>query len=103
MAYTQLADNADVDKVSAQIRDIKHDKVDKAELKQKNRVFLNPMKNWHLYSEFKNGVIVGGRIQYVWLFGIIGVFVLLLACINFMNLSTAGRKNGPKKWASARL
>ncbi len=87
--YAQLADNADVNNVSAKIRDIKLTKVNKIELKQKNQVFLNPMKNWHLYSDFKNGVIAGGRIQYVWLFGIIGVFVLLLACINFMNLSTA--------------
>ena len=47
------------------------------------------MSKWHLYSEFKNGVNTGGAIEYVWLFGIIGVFVLLLACINFMNLSTA--------------
>ena len=47
------------------------------------------MANWHLYSEFKNGKVVGGRIQFLWLFGLIGVFVLLLACINFMNLSTA--------------
>jgi putative ABC transport system permease protein len=47
------------------------------------------MSRWYLYSDFKNGVNVGGRIQYVWLFGIIGIFVLLLACINFMNLSTA--------------
>ncbi len=83
--YAQLADNADVNKVSAKIRDIKLTKVNKIELKQKNEVFLNPMKNWHLYSDFKNGVIAGGRIQYVWLFGIIGIFVLLLACINFMN------------------
>jgi putative ABC transport system permease protein len=50
---------------------------------------LQPMDNWRLNNEFKNGKVVGGRIQFVWLFGIIGVFVLLLACINFMNLSTA--------------
>ncbi len=87
--YVQVADHADMKAISAKIKDIKHDKVNKAELRQKNQVFLDPMKNWHLYSEFKNGVIAGGRIQYVWLFGIIGVFVLLLACINFMNLSTA--------------
>jgi putative ABC transport system permease protein len=52
-------------------------------------IFLHPMSQWELYSEFKNGVNIGGQIKYVWLFGIIGVFILMLACINFMNLSTA--------------
>src|ERR1700743_2707648 len=95
--YAQVADNADINKVSAKIRDIKKDKVNKIELKQKNQVFLNPMKNWHLYSDFKNGVIVGGRIQYVWLFGIIGAFVLLLGCINFMNYTTARSEKRAKE------
>jgi ABC-type antimicrobial peptide transport system permease subunit len=51
-------------------------------------LFLNPMSNWHLF-EFKNGQQVAGRAQFVWLFGIIDALVLLLACINFMNLNTA--------------
>src|SRR5450432_1282133 len=89
LGYVQLNDNADIKNVSTKIKDIKLAKVEKSELKQHPEVFLQPMSNWHLYSEFKNGVIDGGRIQYVCLFGIIGMFVLLLACINFMNLSTA--------------
>src|SRR6185312_5486957 len=55
----------------------------------KPALFLYPMSRWHLYGDFKNGVNTGGRIQFVWLFGIIGIFVLVIACINFMNLSTA--------------
>jgi len=97
LAYAQVADNADIEKVSAKIKDVKLARVDKSELKQKPQVLLNPMKNWHLYGDFKNGVIVGGRIQYVWLFGIIGIFVLLLACINFMNLSTARSEKRAKE------
>jgi len=54
---------------------------------------LIPMEKWHLYSEFKDGKNISGKIQFVWMFGIIGVFVLLLACINFMNLSTARSEN----------
>ena len=43
----------------------------------------------YLNSNFKNGELTGGRIQYVRLFSIIGIFILLIACINFMNLTTA--------------
>ena len=51
--------------------------------------FVYPLDKAHLYNDFTNGVATGGSIRFVWLFGIIGAFVLLLACINFMNLSTA--------------
>jgi ABC-type antimicrobial peptide transport system permease subunit len=52
-------------------------------------VLFHPVKYWHLYSEFKNGKETGGFIDYVRMFSIIGILVLLIACINFMNLSTA--------------
>ena len=92
-AFVQVNENVDFAKTTAKIKDIpkKHVKEGKEE------VLLHPMSKWHLYSEFKNGKVVGGRIQFVWLFGIIGVFVLFLACINFMNLSTARSEKRAKE------
>jgi ABC-type antimicrobial peptide transport system permease subunit len=52
-------------------------------------LFLHPMSKWRLYSDFENGKNTGGFIKYVRMFGILGLIVLLIACINFMNLSTA--------------
>jgi len=51
--------------------------------------FLRPFSDRYLYGEYENGKLAGGRIEYVRLFFVIGVFLLLLACVNFMNLATA--------------
>lgn len=95
--FVQLADNANMEKVSAKIKNVKLDNVSKEEAKYQWAVFLQPLTKWHLYNEFKNGINIGGSIQYVWLFGIIGIFVLVLACINFMNLATARSEKRAKE------
>ena len=53
------------------------------------RPTLQPITDLHLYSEYKNGQSIGGRIEYVRIFSIVALFILLIACINFMNLATA--------------
>jgi putative ABC transport system permease protein len=97
LVYGQLKDHADIHNLSAKIRHVKADKESQAGYKSTAELFLYPMADWHLYSEFRNGVNTGGRIEYVWLFGIIGVIILLLACINFMNLSTAKSEKRAKE------
>jgi ABC-type antimicrobial peptide transport system permease subunit len=52
-------------------------------------VIMQPIAHWHLYTNFMNGKEAGGFVEYVRLFGIIGLFVLAIACINFVNLTTA--------------
>ena len=94
--FVELTDNADMEKVSQTIRNVKKDlNEDTAEFNP--QIFLFPMKEWYLRNNFEDGKQTGGRIKYVWLFGIIGAFVLLLACINFMNLSTARSEKRSKE------
>ena len=95
--FVQLNENADIRQVSTKIKDAKLKRVNAQLAKKKPQLFLHPMSKWHLYSEFRNGVNAGGAIQYVWMFGVIGLFVLMLACINFMNLSTANSERRAKE------
>jgi putative ABC transport system permease protein len=92
--YVQLNPGSDFKTVSSKIAKI---------LQEHNQsvikplLFLYPMSKWHLYSEFKNGVPATGNIQYCWMFGYIGAFILLLASINFMNLATARSERRAKE------
>lgn len=95
MNVVEIREGASMEALSKKIGPIM---VQKDKEQNKNQtLFLHPMSKWRLYDDFKNWVNVGGRIEYVRLFGIIGIFVLLIACINFMNLSTARSEKRAKE------
>ena len=95
--YAQIANNVDFETVNKRILRSKYKNLTAGEQKFDAKIFMQPMKDWHLKSNWVNGVNTGGLIDYVWLFGIIGIFVLILACINFMNLSTARSEKRAKE------
>lgn len=84
--YVQLQPGATEEEVNASIKSLIKENNEKAPTAV---LFLHPMSKWRLYSNFENGINTGGMIDYVQLFTAIAVFVLIIACINFMNLATA--------------
>ncbi len=83
--FVQLTPEAKFDVVDAQVRQLIQAKSEDLD----TYAFLHTIKDWHLRSKFESGKVVGGKIEYVRLFSIIALIILLIACINFMNLSTA--------------
>ncbi len=95
--YTQLKPGVKLEDVNEKIGGIILSNLPEQDKIYNTKVFLHPMSDWHLRSNWEDGVQKGGDIQYVWWFGIIGSFVLLLACVNYMNLSTAQSINRAKE------
>jgi putative ABC transport system permease protein len=88
--YALVKPGADIKKLNAKMSSLiaRNDAFNK-----ENKVFLYPFERIHLYDKFKNGVNIGGDIEYIRLFMFLAIGILLIACINFMNLSTARSQN----------
>ncbi|RYU95847.1 ABC transporter permease [Emticicia agri] len=83
--YVMLNSNASIDKVQSKIKDYIKSKDNDSNVE----LFLQAHEDVYLYSNYKAGVQDGGRIDYVKMFALIAIFILVIACINFMNLATA--------------
>jgi predicted permease len=99
--FAQLKDGIDPAQTNAKIKDVvlthlaSNDPTSRNQVKPE--IFLHPMSKWRLYSEFTEGKNTGGFIKYVRLFAVFGLFILIIACINFMNLSTARSEKRAKE------
>lgn len=85
VAWVLLKQGTDLQAVNAKIEGL----IKKHLPDSKKTLFLKKYSDQYLYGEYENGVEAGGRIQYVRFFSLIALFILVIACINFMNLSTA--------------
>jgi len=94
LTFVELDKNANLATVNAQLKDFIHRKVSD----QTHKTFLYPLSQLHLYSEFANGKPTGGgAIKQVRLLSVIAWIILLIACINFMNLATANSQKRAKE------
>ncbi|RFS24958.1 ABC transporter permease [Chitinophaga silvatica] len=84
--YVLLNPNTSEETINNKLKTIIHQHTSNVE---KTEEFLYPVSQLWLYDKFENGKAVGGRIETIRVFILIAVFILLIACINFMNLSTA--------------
>ena len=90
--YVELKQGASVSDLQDKIKDLPRQHGEK-----NFGLYLHPLTKWYLYSRFENGKMAGGRIEVVWFFGIIAGLILVIAGINFMNLSTVRSQNRAKE------
>lgn len=92
--YAELQEGSAIEEVNLEIRDLVKNHFNDG---SNPELFLHAMDRWHLYDKFVNGKEAGGKIEYVRLFTWIAVLILLIACINYMNLATARSERRAKE------
>jgi putative ABC transport system permease protein len=93
LTVLQLQDNSFFEKVNAEIKGV----YQRNQKESRNLASIHPISKWHLYDKFENGKSVGGKIDTLRIFLLLAFCILLIACINFMNLSTARSEKRAKE------
>lgn len=92
--YVELTDAANELNVEAGIKDML---TEKGETDVPREFFLHPLLRWRLHGQFEDGKEAGGQHEYVTLFSVVAMLILIIACINFMNLATARSERRAKE------
>jgi len=96
MTFVKLKPGIPYAQVAPKIRDLEKTETDNF-MSMATNIILDPVENWHLDGKFVQGKAVGGFIEYVHIFTTIGILVLLIASINFINLTTARSEKRAKE------
>ncbi len=94
LVFIQTTPGANIKAIDKYVNDVKHQHDTHDQI---STYYTYAMNKWHLYSDFKDGKNIGGMIEYVHLFTVIAIIILLIACVNFMNLSTARSEKRAKE------
>lgn len=96
VTYIKLRPGASYSRVASKVKDLEKTETDNF-MSMATNVILDPLARWHLYDRYDRGKEVGGFITYVNTFATVGILVLLIACINFINLTTAKAEKRAKE------
>ncbi|HWH62685.1 MAG TPA: ABC transporter permease [Ginsengibacter sp.] len=96
MVFVKLKPGISCAQVEPKLKDLEKTETDNF-MSMKTNIILDNVANWHLYENFDKGKLTTGFIEYVNIFTIIGILVLLIACVNFINLTTARSEKRAKE------
>ncbi len=95
--YVQIQPETDLEELNSRITSLFGERLGERAIKRESNFIMHPMNQWHTTTFVEDTLVKSQNYRFIWMYGLIGLFVLTLACINFMNLSTARSEKRAKE------